>query len=140
MRVCVRAGACTHTSKLCSLLSHLLLSTHPLQSGFCPHLSTDTALLSTTSDLFDAKHAGDCSVLLSLEPCSPFKAVDTVSSKRVLHLASVTPSTLGSPSTSLLTAPHSFLTDFLFLPSSLFQCFSEFCPNPPSGLTPRSPK
>ena len=91
--MCVRAGARTHTSKLCSLLSHLLLTTHPLQSGFCPRISTYTALLSTTSDLFDTKYAGGFSVLISLEPCSPFKAVDTVSSKRVLHLASVTPTT-----------------------------------------------
>lgn len=100
-----------------SLLSHFLLTTHPLQSSFCPSLSTYTSFLSITSGLFDAKCAGDCSFRISLEPYAPFKGVDTISSKHVLHLAPVTPTTLGFSVTSLLTTPHSFsffLTRFPF--------------------------
>ena len=102
----------THTSKLCSLCSlasHSLLT--PAVWLLSPYLH---CTLSITSGLFEVKYAGDCSVLIFLGCCAPFKTVGTIFSlKHVLHLASVTPSTLGFPSTSLPTT-LSFFNRFPF--------------------------
>lgn len=133
--------ACTHVrahiSFVLSALSPPTHNTAPRRLLSSPlHLR---ALLDTTIGLFGAKCAAGFSALICLEASATFKAVDTVSSKQCLHLASVTPCTPGLSSCLFTHNSHCFffffkqISFFLFIPYTL--CFSELYPNPSSGLT-----
>ena len=139
--VCVQVHAHTHLSfVLCSLTSYSLLTPCNLASVPASPLTLHSSAPPVTSLILNMLGA-----FLSLSLLSPVHHLKllTRSPRNVFfiwllwHQLQIT---LGSPSTCLLTAPRSFLTGFLSLPHSLFRCFSEFCPNPPSALTPRSPK